>query len=158
AFRSGKTIITLRGVIAKHEAVPHKMFLYCCDRALHPGIGGREESKVRNHQHTRIESFAAIRLGERSHPRVEAALADLPVDSIPQRAEVRQDLLALIPTESELLYPFRNSIEKYPGHDFRMGKVSPSAPHFPDTVVFPLPGILHESYQILSDMPAFLLA
>src|SRR5215467_5447322 len=132
------------------------MLLYCCDRALHPGIGGWEESKVRNHQHTRIESFAAIRLGERSHPRVETALADLGVDSIPQRAEMRQHLLALIPAESKLLDPFRHSIEKYPGHDFRMGKVSPSAPHFPDTVVRAFPGVLHESYKILSHMPGFL--
>src|SRR5262249_33010705 len=155
AFRSGKTISTLRGIIAKHKAVPHEMLLYCCDRPLHPGIGGWEESKVRNHQHTRIESFAAIRLGERSHPRVEAAPADLRVDSIPQRVEVRQHLLALIATESKLLDSFRDSIEKYPGHDFRMGEVSPSAPHFPNTVVGALPGIFHESDQILSHLPAF---
>src|SRR5262249_43253671 len=126
AFRSGKTIRTVRRVIAKHKAVPHEMLLYCRDRTQHPRIGGREESKVRNHQHTRIESFAAIRLSECSHSRVEAALADLRVDSIPQRGEVRQDLLALIPAESKLLYPFRHSIEEYPGHDFRVGKVSPS--------------------------------
>jgi hypothetical protein len=35
-----------------------------------------------------IENLTAIRLRERSHSRVEAALADLSVDLLPQRADV----------------------------------------------------------------------
>src|SRR5262249_17623747 len=116
---------------------------------------GREKSEVWNHQYTGIESLAAIRLRERSHPRAEAALANLCVDSVSQRQDVGQDLSAFIPADSELLDRLRRSIKKHHGHDLRVCEMSPAAAHFPNAVVGTLPGVFHESQQIPEHWPAF---
>src|SRR5215471_8206013 len=125
-------------------------------RAPHSRIAAGEESDARNYQHAGIESIAAVRLRKCSQTRVEAALANLGVNSLTQRADMGQHLLAFIPTESELLDRFRCPIKKHPGHDFRMRKVSPPAAHLPNAVVGALPGVFHEGYQILKYVPALL--
>src|SRR5512147_203541 len=85
SLRTGETIGAVRGVIAKHKAISEEMLLDCRYGAPHSRIAAWEESDARNHQHTRIESLAAVRLRKRSHSLVEAALADLGVDSLPKR-------------------------------------------------------------------------
>src|SRR5262245_8435488 len=96
-LRSGQAVGAGLGVVAKHEAIPDQVLLDGGDGGHDAWIGRGQEAEVRNQQHAGVQRVAAVRLREGSDARIEAALADLGMDALAERVDVRQHGAALVP-------------------------------------------------------------
>src|SRR5262245_61081610 len=96
-LRPGQPVGAGLGAVAKHEAVPDQVLLDGGDGGQDPWIRRGQEAEVRKQQHAGVQRVAAVRLREGSDARIEAARADLGVDALAERVDVRQHGAALVP-------------------------------------------------------------
>src|SRR5262245_56710448 len=116
--------------IAEHEPVLEQLPLDRLDRAANPRVGRREEADERQQQEARIELLRPVRLREGAELGFEAALADVPVDLVPDVSPAVGG-----PFEVVLLdRPYR-TVERDPGHRLGVDEVAAAAADLPDPVV-----------------------
>ena len=142
ALAAGQAVVRRGAVVAEHESVDEQSLLDLLDGAAHAFIVGREESDERDHERARIEQLGAVRLHERAELTVEAALAHFAMDLFAKRAPAVDDAVS-----AKLLGALDGTVDRDPGHDFRVCEMLWSATYLPHPLIRSLPDggkVLHE--------------